>query len=756
MSWNFGVINRDNSLKTANCPSSDLVRTNRVFVNENDFSKTSGVVHFKKQNQVYLVSENKNILPGQIGINSIQRRELRLALGDPVTITPFAWPRDHPIVALAATFEVDQARKGRGEQIQMEQTELGDLCARFMNEHIPTVGQSYIIDFYGTSLVLTATALVAEGGSTDLAIIKESTAFYFAKNSSSSVTLKGATRANEMFRADFNFEKMGIGGLDREFSKIFRRAFASRVFPPSTIQKLGITHVKGMLLYGPPGTGKTLIARQIGKILNAKEPKVVNGPEVLDKYVGGSEENVRKLFEDAETDAKKLGDDSDLHIIIFDEIDAICRQRGTGDSTGTGDRVVNQLLSKIDGVNALNNILVIGMTNRKDLIDDALLRPGRLEVHVEISLPDEHGRLQILRIHTTDMRKNDMLEPDVDLQTLAAETKNYSGAEIAGVCKSAGSFALNRNVDLDNIQASVDSAEVRVTIADFNRAIEEVQPAFGLGRDDLESCLLGDIVVHGEYMRNLLDSGRLYYKDVRESERSPLLSVLIEGPAGSGKTAVAAQLAMESKFPFVRMISPEAFVGLSEGSKCRELARAFDDAHKSPLSVIVLDDIERMIEYSPVGPRFSNVILQTLMVLTKKVPRNGRRLLIMGTTSCGDVLRELDYKRAFSAVLKTKSLVKEEIERMMVGPVEVLKRDGSKEELGGVKSVSSVSSREQSWLTRIHFPSRMPRDTTVSMLDSEQMGIKKMMMVMNIVAESKDGQYVLSMDRLGKVMRDVV
>ena len=138
-----------------------------------------------------------------------------------------------------------------------------------------------------------------------------------------------------------------------------------RIFPPDLIQKLGIKHVKGILLYGPPGTGKTLMARQIGKMLNGKEPKIVNGPEILNKYVGQSEENIPNLFSDAEKEYADKGDDSDLHILIFDEIDAICPARGTRTGgTGVADTVVNQLLSKIDGVESLNNILVIGMTNR--------------------------------------------------------------------------------------------------------------------------------------------------------------------------------------------------------------------------------------------------------------------------------------------------------------------------------------------------------------------------------------------------------
>ncbi|GFH26325.1 N-ethylmaleimide sensitive fusion protein, partial [Haematococcus lacustris] len=173
------------------------------------------------------------------------------------------------------------------------------------------------------------------------AYLAENTAFIFtnAGNNPIKITGQKGYASTQLFKTrTLNFEQLGIGGLDTQFEAIFRRAFASRVFPPSIVQKLGIKHVKGILLFGPPGTGKTLIARQIGKMLNGKEPKVVNGPE---------------------------GDSSELHIIIFDEIDAVCKQRGSvRDGSGVHDTVVNQLLTKIDGVDALNNILLIGMTNR--------------------------------------------------------------------------------------------------------------------------------------------------------------------------------------------------------------------------------------------------------------------------------------------------------------------------------------------------------------------------------------------------------
>lgn len=202
-------------------------------------------------------------------------------------------------------------------------------------------------------------------------------------------------------------------------------------------------HCKGLILYGPPGTGKTLIARKIAQVLNCNEPKVVNGPSIFDKFVGGSEENIRKLFAEAESDQATNGDESDLHVIIFDEIDAICRKRGsTNSGSGVNESVVNQLLSKIDGVDSLDNILIIGMTNRLDMIDEAILRPGRFEIHLEIGLPDEAGRKQIFMIHTQQMRKYNLLCSDVSIDELCNKTKNYTGAEIEAVCRSANSFAL--------------------------------------------------------------------------------------------------------------------------------------------------------------------------------------------------------------------------------------------------------------------------------------------------------------------------
>jgi vesicle-fusing ATPase len=149
----------------------------------------------------------------------------------------------------------------------------------------------------------------------------------------------------------------------------------------------------------------------------------------------------------------------------------------------------------MDGVDQLNNILIIGMTNRFDMIDEALLRPGRLEVHMEINLPDAKGRLQILNIHTQKMRTNKIMDSDVDLDELAGVTKNFSGAEIAGLIKSATSFAFNRHVKVGSMANYKDDvSEMKVKRQDFMMALEEVRPAFGVSEEDLEACVQGGLI----------------------------------------------------------------------------------------------------------------------------------------------------------------------------------------------------------------------------------------------------------------------
>ncbi|KAF2102020.1 AAA-domain-containing protein [Rhizodiscina lignyota] len=647
---------------------------NLVAVSPLDFPPThDGSDIYLLLNRMFVLSARptEGCRPGEIGLTDAQRTWAGVSLGpnDVVEVQTYdAFSQGGQ--AYLGTIDAEVGFAGRKSvETPYDQDELAALFTKNFENQILAPGQMLLMDhrniplrFTIRTIQLVDLSLEKSGGDTPTlsdpnarGIVTRQSIMNFFKDARSDIKLKGSNRrpaANSIVQPNFKFEDMGIGGLDTEFSAIFRRAFASRIFPPGLVDKLGIQHVRGILLYGPPGTGKTLIARQIGKMLNAREPKVVNGPEVLNKYVGQSEENIRKLFADAEKEYKERGDESGLHIIIFDELDAVCKQRGSGagGGTGVGDSVVNQLLAKLDGVDQLNNILLIGMTNRMDMIDDALLRAGRLEVHMEISLPDEHGRAQILKIHTAKMRDNNIMATDVDLLELARLTKNFSGAEINGLVKAASSFAFSRHVKVGTM-ASIndDVVNMKVKREDFMSALEEVKPLFGVAEEELESRLRGGIIHYSPNIDSILDQGRTYVNQVRTHAATPLVSVLLHGPSGSGKTALAAKMALDSEFPYIKLVSPDDMIGYSEMQKVQQLDKVFRDAYKSPMSIIVIDSIELLFDWVPVGPRFSNSVLVALKALLSKQPPKDRRLLIFATTTERSVLSQLDLLRRFNA-----------------------------------------------------------------------------------------------------------
>ncbi|KAI9295448.1 vesicular-fusion protein SEC18 [Neoconidiobolus thromboides FSU 785] len=656
-------------------PREDLALTNLLLVNTKDFS--SDVQYVLVNNEfIFTISHEPKIAPGDLGSTKIQREWSYLSLNQEVEVKPY-YPQQlgNNIYLGSIDIEIQLYRKATEVNSELDVEKMAQIFIKNFKSHIFSNGQIFLFEFQGILFKLKVVAVhvvdlqslgfenqESSGSKGNSGILLEQSNVKFLKASGSNLKLKGLkakSTVNNLIQPDFKFEDMGIGGLDSEFSAIFRRAFASRIFPPSIVEKIGIQHVKGILLYGPPGTGKTLMARQIGKMLNAQEPKIVNGPEILNKYVGQSEENIRKLFADAESEYKEKGDESSLHIIIFDELDAICKQRGgKNDGTGVGDSVVNQLLSKLDGVEQLNNILVIGMTNRIDMIDEALLRPGRLEVHMEISLPDEKGRYQILKIHTSKMRNNDILGTDVDLAELSNLTKNFSGAEIQGLVKSASSFAFNRHTKVGTLAGvSSDIDQMKVVREDFLAALDEVHASFGVNETELKVCVQNGIIPYAKYIEGILTDGQLYVEQVKKSSRTPLVSVLLHGPAGSGKTALAASIAMASEFPFIKLISPESMVGYSESAKMAQISKIFNDSYKSPLSVIVVDNIERLLDWVPIGPRFSNSVLQTLLVLLKKrPPKDGNKLLIIATTNNRSVLEQMNLAEAFDTELYVPNL----------------------------------------------------------------------------------------------------
>ncbi len=244
-----------------------------------------------------------------------------------------------------------------------------------------------------------------------------------------------------------------IGGLEDVKEKL-RETVEMPLTEPESFKEMGITPPRGVLLYGPPGCGKTLIAKAL-----AHESKAnfitVKGPEVISKWVGESEKAVRAIFKKAKQVSPA--------IIFLDEIDAIARMRGgQGGDSGVMERVVNQLLTSMDGLESLEGVAVLGATNRPDMLDPALLRAGRFDRLILISVPDRDGRLEILRVHTKRMP----LAKDVQLEELAEELEGYSGADIQALCREAGIFAMKEK-----------KKKKKVTLNHFHEAAKSVYPS---------------------------------------------------------------------------------------------------------------------------------------------------------------------------------------------------------------------------------------------------------------------------------------
>ena len=666
------------SLKACKLPADELASKNAIFVNFNQLSEiktktgAKDKLYAKAKGKILEICGAQGVDQGGVAMSKLTRKLLQIGEDDSINFE-YMFDKQPPKSKLThIKFKVNP-RKKLDETIKIDDTVLIDIIKKLYAE--TPFNNSTLLYFTQKDLGMTIEACELEidplGPLSEERSNKNIVNFGFlsidtnieltSENSRFKIQSK-QMKAKQLTKFGFDFNEMGIGGLDKEISNIFRRAFTSRLFPSSYIEKMGIKHVKGILLYGPPGTGKTLIARTLAKALNVAEFKVVNGPELFDKFVGETEKKIRDLFANAEKDQKENGDDAGLHVIVFDEIDSICKARGTVSSgTGVNDQAVNQLLTKIDGVDSLNDIIVIGMTNRKDLIDEAILRPGRLELHIEVTLPDEPGRLQIFNIHTKKMRENKILADDVDLAHLAKITKNYTGADIESMVKLACSNALSQGINFTKAKIDIQK-DRKVTMKNFLDAFGEIQPMFGVKSTEMENSIQFGMINYGENYEILSSKISSLFEQIKNSQNISLLSVLLEGEPGCGKTALASYLALHSGFPYVRIISPESLVRFMESGKYTAIYNTFEDGYKSPSSIIILDNIERLIEYIRIGPRFSNLLLQTLTVFIKKLPpTKGKKMLIIGTTSCASQMEDLGLVECFDRRIQIPNLTKKEI-----------------------------------------------------------------------------------------------
>lgn len=422
-----------------------------------------------------------------------------------------------------------------------------------------------------------------------------------------------------------------IGGLGPELVRI-REMIELPMKSPELFKRLGISPPKGVLLHGPPGTGKTLIAKAVANESGASF-RVINGPEIMSKFYGESEQKLREAFEDAEKDAPS--------IIFIDELDSIAPKRA--DVTGEVERrVVAQLLSLMDGLAGRGQVIVIGATNRVDDVDEALRRPGRFDREIEIGVPDKKGRLEILQIHTRSMP----LSKDVDLERLAAVTHGFVGADLAALTREAAMQALRKvlpHVDPETGDLPADIlTSLAVTKSDFDAALNDVSPSalreVLVEKPNVKWDDVGGLEKIKAQLREAIEvpiSNPELFKDM--GIRSPK-GVLLFGPPGTGKTLLAKAVATESEANFISVRGPEIFnkyVGESE----KAVREIFKKARQTAPCVLFFDEIDAIMgsrgnrDDTGVSQRIVNQFLAELDGMQAL-----QNVLVIGATNRADIL----------------------------------------------------------------------------------------------------------------------
>ena len=463
------------------------------------------------------------------------------------------------------------------------------------------------------------------GNSMDFKINKVSPKGVVKIDRSTALTILTETSVDRRIRVTYE----EVGGLKSEI-KAMREIVELPLRHPELFNILGIEPHSGILLYGPPGCGKTLIAKVLASESEANMFSI-NGPEIMNKYYGETEARLRDIFKEAK--------DNSPSIIFVDEIDAIAPKR----DEAFGDvekRVVAQLLALMDGLTERGNVIVLGATNRPESVDPALRRPGRFDREVEISVPNEEGRLEVLEIHTRGMPISD----DIKLKTLAAELHGYTGADIKSLCREAAMKAINRylpDIDLETERISADVLKsMDVRLIDFYDAMHEVVPTamreFYVERPKVWWQDVGGL---GETKDALRDNLILAMKDPSkflDMGIKPPKGALLYGPPGCGKTLLARALATESGANMILVRGPEIlskWVGESE----KAIREIFRKAKASSPCVVIFDELDSLARYKTGDmDGVGETILSQL--LTEMEEGSSSKVVVIGITNRPDLL----------------------------------------------------------------------------------------------------------------------
>ncbi|MBT4509404.1 MAG: CDC48 family AAA ATPase [Thaumarchaeota archaeon] len=542
---------------------------------------------------------------GIIRIDGLGRNNSGIAIGDTITVKKIkAVPAEKVVVApLEAIPPIDERY-------------LADAL-----ESVPLIkGDNVMVPYFGGRLTF---QVIGVTPAADAVLVTQKTTFHIAEKGE---TLRGVPQVT--------YED--IGGIRGEIKKV-REMIELPLRHPEIFEKLGIEAPKGVLLYGPPGTGKTLLAKAVANESQAHFISI-SGPEIMSKFYGESEARLREIFKEAREKAPS--------IIFVDEIDSIAPKRE--EVTGEVERrVVSQMLSLMDGLEARGKVIVISATNRPNAIDPALRRPGRFDREIEIKVPDKKGRKEILQIHSRNMPlAADDQEFPVNIEKIAAVSHGYVGADLEYLCKEAAMKCLRRLLPELNLEEEKIPPETLdkliVNADDFKKALVEVTPS-GMREVFIENPDVSWEEIGGlaEVKRELMEAVEwpmkypgLYDKLGHKMPRG----ILLHGPSGTGKTLMAKAVATESEANFVSVRGPELlskWVGESE----RGIREIFKRARQSAPCVIFFDEIDSIAPIRGAGGETAvteRVVSQLLTELDGMENMHG--VVVLAATNRADMI----------------------------------------------------------------------------------------------------------------------
>ena len=529
--------------------------------------------------------------------------------------------RNNSGIAIGDTISVRKIKAVAAEKIVVAPLEaIPPIDERYLADALESVplikGDNVMVPYFGGRLTF---QIIGVTPAADAVLVTQKTVFHIAEKGE---TLRGVPQVT--------YED--IGGLTDEIKKV-REMIELPLRHPEIFEKLGIEAPKGVLLYGPPGTGKTLLAKAVANESNAHFISI-SGPEIMSKFYGESEARLREIFKEAREKSPS--------IIFVDEIDSIAPKRE--EVTGEVERrVVSQMLSLMDGLEARGKVIVISATNRPNAIDPALRRPGRFDREIEIKVPDKRGRKDILNIHTRNMPLTD----DVNVEKLAAVSHGYVGADLEYLCKEAAMKCLRRLLpDLEGMEDEKLTPETLdkliVNGDDFQKALREITPSA------MREVFIENPDVKWNDIGGLVDVKRELQEAVQWPMKYPGLyeklghkmprGILLHGLSGTGKTLLAKAVATESEANFVSIRGPELlskWVGESE----RGIREIFKRARTASPCVIFFDEIDSIAPIRGVGGETAvteRVVSQLLTELDGMENMHG--VVVLAATNRSDMI----------------------------------------------------------------------------------------------------------------------